>query len=88
LGLGGCQYPPDMTKKLKTITFKDILESSEVFYSQKWKLNGFKIVAVSSLPEFLHEGPLPDGFMLVEIWIEKSKSTASFIVPEGREIEV
>tara|TARA_R110001592_G_C12953006_1_gene731539 strand:+ start:165 stop:386 length:222 start_codon:yes stop_codon:yes gene_type:complete len=73
---------------MKTITFKDILESADVFYSQKWKLNGFKIVAVSSLPEFLHEGPLPDGFMLVTIWIEKSKSNASFIVPEGREIEV
>tara|TARA_R110002167_G_C12375417_1_gene624504 strand:+ start:154 stop:375 length:222 start_codon:yes stop_codon:yes gene_type:complete len=73
---------------MKTITFKNILESEDVFHSQKWKLNGFKIVSISSRPEFLHEGLLPDGFILVTIWIEKSKSNASFIVPEGREVEV
>jgi hypothetical protein len=55
-----------------TTTLRDLNESSQVFYSEEWKLNGSKIVAIHGRDKSTEKKyqNLPKGFVLVSV-IEK-----------------
>lgn len=55
-----------------TTTIRDLNESSQVFHSEEWKLNGSKIVAIHGRDKSTEEkyNNLPEGFILVSV-IEK-----------------
>ena len=59
-------------KNNKTTTVRDLNESSQVFHSEEWKLNGNKIVAIHGRDKSTEEKyqQLPEGYILVSV-IEK-----------------